>query len=335
MRIWGSAMTDRYKHLWAPVTAMAFAASGATAQSGDILRMLDACLSVMTEANSAAVTTWTERPLDAPCFDGQGHCRLVAHPDAPDLELRLLAGPEVGGRHNEAVCAKAGGTRFDTQGAAAMQEWMDDTIATGGLVLDAFEFAESVQGMMGEMGAQLTFLRGCAATGRSFEVTLGIEPQLGPTFLFRQFADSAPCSDLAFDVFQARCVEPMLVFAEFSGAGLAPAASNRATLSRFASDQTTIVSFDTAPAEGRRQCSVSTQMTDAEIPFAEWVAGMVAQDELEPVSDSAWLTTFQVEPRLAVEISAEGGQTTFWLTETHLEAEDEPHARTWVAPGEE
>ena len=93
-----------------------------------------------------------------------------------------------------------------------------------------------------------------------------------------------------------------------------------------------MVGFDTAPPEGRRQCSVRTVIAGAEVPFAEWVAEMVARAELEPVSDSAWLTTHQVEPRLAVEISSDGGFTTFWLTETHLEAEQEPHVRAWAAP---
>ena len=142
---------------------------------------------------------------------------------------------------------------------------------------------------------------------------------------------ATPASADAFNVFEARCVDPMFAFAAFSGEGLVPADTDRVGLAVFTAGSE-VVGFDTAPSEGRRLCSVETMDAEADVPFAEWVRGMVARGELEPVSDSAWLTTHQVEPRLAVEISSDGGFTTFWLTETHLEAEQEPHVRAWAAP---
>ena len=140
---------------------------------------------------------------------------------------------------------------------------------------------------------------------------------------------ATPVSADAFGLFEARCVDPMFAFAAFSGEGLAPADSDGAAVFTMGAE---VVRFDTAPAEGRRQCSVETMDAEAEAPFADWIRDMVAREDLEPVSDSAWLTTYQVEPRLAVEISSDGGFTTFWLTETHLEAEQEPHVRAWAAP---
>jgi len=147
-----------------------------------------------------------------------------------------------------------------------------------------------------------------------------------------------PASADAFDVFQERCVAAMFAFEDFSGEGLEPTDAVPGGLEVFTDARggtLVIVAFDAAPERGRRACGVETPLEGLAARFEVWVADRVAREELEAVTDTAWLTTDQVEPRLAVEISADENWTAIWLTETNLEADEEPFVTSWAVPGGE